>query len=536
MPEAPFNVGQDSLYVGYYTSGDLECFLELGWDLPVRVMDLYAEFRCITNGKWLPSGRGLIGALHYFGLDAMGVDEKSEMRELAKRGGGFTYEEKISLLEYCESDVDALVRLLPRISRYFDCNGRICLRGRYTKAVARMEHAGVPIDVPMLVDIYSYWDHMKMELISRIDRNYGVYEGEHFRHERFDRWLTKLQIPWPRTETGRLSTTEATFKDMAKMHPEVAPLRELKASIDQLRLKDLAVGKDGRNRVLLSPFGTRTGRNSPSSSRFIFGNSVWIRGLIKPAPGCALAYIDWSAEEFAIGAVLSGDPKMIDAYTSGDPYLTFAKQAGLAPSDATKQTHSHIRDQFKIICLGVNYGMGANSLAQRIGCHTLWAKYLLDLHKKTFPVYWRWSGGAVDRAMTTGVLHNVYGWAIHYSDDSKPRFLQNFPIQGNGAEMMRLASCLATENGVKVVAPVHDAFLIEAPLDEIDQHIDITKAAMGRASRYVLNGFELRVDCQKFSYPNRFMDKRGSVMWNTVSSIIREMKGLGENEEAELRQ
>jgi hypothetical protein len=58
---------------------------------------------------------------------------------------------------------------------------------------------------------------------------------------------------------------------------------------------------------------------------FIFGPSVWLRGLIKPPPGYGIAYIDWAQQEFGIAAALSGDPLMMDAYRSGDPYLAFAK-------------------------------------------------------------------------------------------------------------------------------------------------------------------------------------------------------------------
>jgi DNA polymerase I len=54
------------------------------------------------------------------------------------------------------------------------------------------------------------------------------------------------------------------------------------------------------------------------------------RGLIKPEPGRAVAYVDWSQEEFGIAASLSGDAAMIDAYQSGDPYLAFGQQVSAA--------------------------------------------------------------------------------------------------------------------------------------------------------------------------------------------------------------
>src|SRR6478672_9966146 len=58
---------------------------------------------------------------------------------------------------------------------------------------------------------------------------------------------------------------------------------------------------------------------------------------------------------------------MLAAYKSGDPYLAFAKQAGAVPQDATKQSHSAQRDLFKACVLAVQYGMGPDALAARIG-------------------------------------------------------------------------------------------------------------------------------------------------------------------------
>jgi hypothetical protein len=99
-------------------------------------------------------------------------------------------------------------------------------------------------------------------------------------------------------------------------------------------------------------------------------------------------------QEFGIAAALSGDRLMMDAYRSGDPYLTFAKQAGAAPPDATKATHKAVRDQFKSTVLAVQYGMGADALAQRIGQPPIRARELLRLHRETYRVFWRWSDAA----------------------------------------------------------------------------------------------------------------------------------------------
>jgi hypothetical protein len=62
--------------------------------------------------------------------------------------------------------------------------------------------------------------------------------------------------------------------------------------------------------------------------------------------------------------------------------------------------------------------------------------------------------------MLHGTLHTVFGWCVHVGEAANPRSLRNFPMQANGAEMLRLACCLATECGIEVCAPIHDAVLI----------------------------------------------------------------------------
>ncbi len=519
MGQAPYAVGEDALFVAYYASAEMTCHLALGWSLPVNVLDLFVEFRNQTNGLPLPCGAGLLGALTWFGLDSIEAAEKESMRELAMRGGPWTETEKQALLNYCESDVVALAKLLPEMTPQLNTPSAL-LRGRYMKAAACIEHNGVPIDVAMLARFREYWELIQERLIAAIDSGYGVFDGRTFKAVRFADWLTKNNMPWPQLPTGKLDLRDDTFREMARAHPKIAPLRELRVALSQMRLAELAVGVDGRNRCLLSAFRARTGRNQPSNSRFVFGPAVWLRSLIKPEPGRGLAYIDWSQQEFGIAAALSGDPTMIAAYVSGDPYLEFAKQAGAVPDTATKQTHKAERDQFKACVLAVQYGMGAESLAQRLGQPIIRARELLRLHRETYRVFWRWSDGAVDYAMLHGKLWTVFGWTVHTGNNPNPRFLRNFLMQANGAEMLRLACCTLTEAGIKVCAPIHDAVLVEAPLEFLPEIINQTQQLMSDASAVVLDGFRLRSDADIIQYPDRHHDERGTTMWDTVQSII----------------
>jgi hypothetical protein len=679
MSKPPFQIGAEALFVAYFASAELGCFLALGWPMPARVLDLFVEFRNLTNGLTVPCGNSLLGAMAYYGLDGIGVAEKDEMRKLALRGGWYSAADQLALLDYCQTDVDALVKLLPRMLPGIDLP-RALLRGRYMAAVAAMEANGTPIDRTSLEALRENWGRLKGRLVREIDREYGVFvaagkyrvdastrygaevtavaseigchpwyvaqsvdavlaakrpeaqalaaetaarrqtgltvnrinawedagrdyaswpgldvtarglAGEHpelglgrgyvggenfddtdhagllwdrlrqptekpptrldpavlaeaaafadgapielpddatwsFSVVRFAEWLVRAGIPWPRLASGALALDDDTLRQMAKTHPVVAPLRELRHTLGEMRLfSDLAVGADGRNRCLLSPFRATSSRNQPSNAKFIFGPSCWLRSLIQPEPGRAVAYVDWSQQEFGIAAALSHDGAMMAAYTSGDPYLTFAKQAVAVPADATKNSHPRERGQFKVCALAVQYGMGAESLARSLDQPPAYARELLQLHRQTYPVFWRWSEAAVNHAMLRGWLQTVFGWRVHVGPKANPRSLANSPMQANGAEMLRLACCLATERGIQVCAPVHDAVLVEGPTDNIETVVADTQAAMAEASRVVLGGFELRSDVKIVRYPDRYSDPRGERMWETVLRILGELE------------
>ena len=523
MSTAPFPTSDAALCVAFYASAEMDCFHVLGWEPPANVLDLFAEFRCQTNGLHLAHGSGLLGALRHYDLPSIGGEQKDAMRDLILTGGPWNPAEGLAILDYCETDVVALDNLLTAMQDQIDWP-RALLRGRYMKAVSRIQMNGVSLDVAVLETLKVRWDKIQDQLIAAIDNDYGVYDGRTFKGSRWEEYLVVNDIPWPRLESGRLDMCDATFREMARTYVAVAPIRELRSALSEMRLANLHVGDDGRNRCLLSPFRARTGRNQPSNSKFIFGPSVWLRGLIRPEPGWGLAYVDWSQQEFGIAAALSGDPEMMAAYRSGDPYLAFAIQAGAVPKTATRETHEAEREQFKACVLAVQYGMGEASLAARINQPGARARQLLALHRHTYRKFWKWSDSAVDEAVLGGRLWAGFGWQIHTRDQLNDRSLRNFPMQANGAEMLRIACILLTEEGIRVCAPIHDALLIEAPLDELDQAIATTKSLMLEASRSVLDGFELGSDVNEVRYPDRYMDKRGVVMWNKVMNLIGEPK------------
>ena len=299
--------------------------------------------------------------------------------------------------------------------------------------------------------------------MAAVDVDYGVYTsgartkstpvdlaGEpepnpmSFSAARFAAWLALNGIPWPQLESGALALDDGTFRQMAKAYPIVAPLRELRHTLGEMRLESLAVGADGRNRCL---FRARSARPPAAINQATRDSSSAHRA------GCGGLSAQRRAAQWPTSIGLnkslasrrrSGDQAMMQAYSSGDPYLTFAKQAGAVPMDATKQSHSAERERFKVCSLAVQYLMGSRSLSQRLGQSEALARELLRLHRTTYPTFWRWSDGAINQALLNGRLWTVFGWTVHVGANINAQSLANFPVQANGAEMLRLACCLAT--------------------------------------------------------------------------------------------
>jgi len=368
--------------------------------------------------------------------------------------------------------------------------------------------------------------------VPAIDAQYGVYikgrdGGWHFSAENFEECLEREGITgWPRTETGKLVTRRKIFEDMTKGHPQLEGLRQLRHTHDKMRKIKLAVGTAGRNRTVLWPFKAKTSRTQPKAALWIFSPAVWLRSLIKPDPGHALAYVDFSAMEFGTAAALSSDPLMLEFYRSGDPYLSFCKRVGKAPAWATKKTHEPLRDLYKTGLLSIQYGIKAESLAARLGISVFEAHEMITQHRELFVIYWRWAADWLAHALDTGVLWTPMGWLCRTGiTEFNERSIINLPVQGAGADILRILCIWATRHGLGLCAPVHDAVLIEAPTERIAADVALLQDIMRRASRVVLTPtggsvFELRTDAKIVRYPDRYADPRGTEVWNRVLGLL----------------
>jgi hypothetical protein len=364
-------------------------------------------------------------------------------------------------------------------------------------------------------------------VVPAIDAQYGVYVkdagGEwHFSLERFEELCARLGIDWPRHPTGKLDMRTKTFESVAKAYPQLEDLRQLRYARNKMRKVKLAVGADGRNRTVLWPFVAKTGRTQPKASEWVFSPAVWLRSLIKPGPGRAVAYIDWSSMEFLVAGALSGCRQMVELYATGSPYIEFAKKFDAAPKSATKKTHGDVHDTYKVVLLGAQYGMRHVTLARRLGISAFAAHEMLAQHRGLFNQYWTWTEDWIARALDTGDMRTPFGWKCRTGiTEFNARSIGNWPIQATSADIMRIACVMANRRGIELIGSVHDALVIEAPIERIDADVALTEEIMRRASRIVLGGdYELRTDATIVRYPDRYSDKRGVKMWTEVTNLL----------------
>jgi hypothetical protein len=528
----PFDTGPDVLVASYAIVAELSCFLALSWPMPRRALCLYFETAAAVNGldivgleKKRPS---LLEACDLFDIPHMAKEHKAEVRDLILSKTEYSEDEWRAIEDYNGEDVFLGVPLLEALAPTIDLEAAL-FRARYAAPVANMEALGITVDVDYLATLAERWQDLRLHFIRRDDQ-FGLYDDEgSFHEDRFDTLIEARNWIWPLTATGKPELKGKTLGAQCKKHPELKPLQRLRDQIAELRLGAFlnTIGADGASRCPLMPLWTRSGRNQPQGrdKAFLLSLPSWIHGLIRPPEGWGVALLDWSAQEIGIVAGLSGDPRLIEDFLSGDPHMNFAIRAGLAPPGATKQSHGALRDALKPISLGVGYGMTKYGAAAVAGKSLVWAADRLAAHRHAYPVFAQWQQNMAAQALFDQRIESPLGWPMAVHAGTSRRTLLNYPAQAGGADCMRLAAIAGHEAGVRIIAPAHDAFWIAAPLAELDDAIATMRRLMERAGEAVA-GIKIPVETSAVvRWPHRLGDVRpadakGAPMWSEIQTLL----------------
>ena len=400
-------------------------------------------------------------------------------------------------------------KLLSAIKNEAELKQQMANRGEYIKAMVKLtqQGAGFPIDEGKLHSLFDNKAKAIDSIQQQVNEQYGDlfiggYGNKQLSHKQL-RQLAKLyNINWQTWHSSDLLRLDTGYiKHLTKQHSELKVFYQSLIATQAINSADLSkLNQDGFIKPSLHLMTQKTGRNTHKPSEgYLLNAGQLIKSLIKPKPNHCLIEVDWCQQEIGIAAALSGDKALMDIYNTpdGDVYMALAKQAEFAPVDATKQTHPDIRQLFKTMQIGLAYGRTIWSLAKDIKASTSLtlseayhkAQQIHDWHKQTFHVYWKWVADEVNKARALGYMQSLDGWTYFVDDNVKDTQLLNFPMQANGAALMRLAIReLAKHDDIDFICTQHDAIYVNAPTNDRELVIQRVQNCMAKACVDLFNG------------------------------------------------
>jgi DNA polymerase I len=418
-------------------------------------------------------------------------------------------------------------------------------------AIAAMEVAGVCVDVARWSAILAEKRGRHQALTTQLQQELGeALLGQQAAQQE------TLFAEAPRTPSVTLSSSEQVVKALRAVGVEVESAR--KEILERVRAvhplvplilewKELEkflssfgetflhyVEEDGRIHATFDQLGAVSGRvicrepnlqQVPRPQETREGEDLR-RCFVAPA-GSQLLVADLSNIELRILAEVSGDENMLHCFESGQDLhsetarLMFGLSAGI---DAKKHliNGKSARDIAKTCNFGLNYGMGAAGLAQRIGVGLDEAKRLMEQYVATYAKASAFLQQAGRQGNKQGYVTSLSGRRRIFSQamraDPKRRgeielSSRNHPIQATNADILKVALALLFAHlpaGVHVVLAVHDEIVLEVPEEEVKGATQILQMAMVQACRTFLQVVAIpvpKVLCAPYWRHNGFLEE-----------------------------
>ena len=324
---------------------------------------------------------------------------------------------------------------------------------------------------------------------------------------------------WKKTPAGAFAKDSDYLKelddgglihDIRKHKDSIKALKSISPEDDGTYKIDRFIGCDFKQRPNFNPYGTKTGRNAPSATSFLFLMPKWMRLLVNPRKGRYICDLDAHSEEVAIAAALYNDENKREVYRSADVYMKYAQLAGAYPKDKPILTEderesekwfkeegwTQVRKIYKGGFLGMQFGMGGASLERRVR---------LSLpEEKRDEIFEGWGDSFVDsyRSLFSNETECVTKVRQAYSNQKKGVMLQdgwrlgpddpnilsvsNFPVQGTGSVILRRCCELCDAEGIQIYATLHDAISFTGKLENMEREIDTARECFRRAAEDIL--------------------------------------------------
>jgi len=364
-----------------------------------------------------------------------------------------------------------------------------------SKVLARMERAGVKVDLPSLQD---FAEGLRKEiseresLIRELTEEPALNVGSPKQVGDVLFGKMKLDPKAKPSARGQYSTDEATLLAVIDKHPVVAEILEWRAAKKLLStyiepFPAYISPVDGRVHTTFNQALTATGRLSSSNPnlqnipvRTERGKEIR-KAFIPGTPEGVIVSADYSQIELRIMAHLSCDDHLVQAFREGRDVhaATAAKIFGIPVEEVTREQ----RGQAKTANFGIMYGISSFGLAQRLNMGRKQAKDLIDDYFRSFPAIRSFIDTSIEFARENGYVETLFGRRRYLQDiNSKnatvralaERNAVNAPIQGTAADIIKLAMIEVDrrllESGLRsrMVLQIHDELLFDAVPEEVE--------------------------------------------------------------------
>jgi DNA polymerase I len=343
----------------------------------------------------------------------------------------------------------------------------------------------------------------------------------------------------PKTGVEKQTTSADALSLIEDDYPALQPLgkwRKAEKFVDSFGENLLAfVASDGRIHPEFQQIGADTGRESCTRPNWqqipSKGDGKRLRALVTAEPGNVILTADFSNIELRILADMSGDVRMLEMFAAGMDLHSYTAQMMFALDDTVDVAHEEAfpgvtyRAVAKTINFGLVYGMSATKLARTLKISREKAAELMEVYFSLYPGVARWLEQQRSFGVEEGYSLTLSGRKRFYKLPTEPirpasrdtevieqwleerklwkgqlhriqRQACNSPIQGTSADITKLAHCLIHESYqgedslrdvARVVAIVHDEFVVEVPADQADQAARTLAECMGAAAEVYLH-------------------------------------------------
>jgi len=367
----------------------------------------------------------------------------------------------------------------------------------WVKTNAKMEWDGIKVDYTRASTVKTALDE-RLKKIGEVFPTFGVQNpSSHKELTEFFRGKDLLHY-FKEKSTGKYSFDRGALKRLCNIHP-IVPLLQT-----YFKVKDLSsfgifspgiVGQDDRVHPQHIQLGTHTGRQT-SQGLNILGTNKLLRNLIAPEEGYGICEVDWCQVEVGIAGAVYHEPRLVEMYNTGDAYSAMAQKfysSDLHRSDLEmsskdfKTHHPEKRKRMKTCTLALLYGVTEHGIVDMLGIDRQNAHKLLNGFKNMFPDLTDNMTKMSDRSAHRGYATALNGVARHRAITGKAskwelNWLRNHPVQGSCAVVFKNAgnqvACMIKAMGAKIIIPLHDSFIIEAPIHNIQDVVESTGKIM----------------------------------------------------------